>query len=260
MGRYEEALADFTRAIDLHSDYSWAIAARGQTYRLMGRYEDALTDLTRAIELNPKSEEAYWERAETLRTTGRHNEALDDFAHTLDLLSRLIEARPENASHHFNKGYLLFGLDRVEEAILEFLEVIRLRPHDILSARVMLGVVAWPSDQEKARQHFDDSLSSPGATLTPWTKALFRAIAIAGLGRADKAVRELEAALPLRSADETLLDLVTEHMLQRLKSPPLPGLDILYRLNAFAAISSSEEDRNRDCRTVTTPGCEPDAD
>ena len=53
MGRYEEALADFTRAIELDPADAWAIASRGQTYRLMGRYDEALADFTRAIELDP---------------------------------------------------------------------------------------------------------------------------------------------------------------------------------------------------------------
>ena len=54
MDRYEEALADFNRAIDLDPSYAWALANRGETYRRMERYEEALADLTRAIDLNPE--------------------------------------------------------------------------------------------------------------------------------------------------------------------------------------------------------------
>jgi tetratricopeptide (TPR) repeat protein len=49
MGRYDDALTDLSRAIDLNPQYAWAIANRGLTYQLMGRYDDALTDLTGAI-------------------------------------------------------------------------------------------------------------------------------------------------------------------------------------------------------------------
>ena len=52
MGRHGEALADFTRAIELNPAYGLALSSRGETYRLMGRYDEALSDLTRAIELN----------------------------------------------------------------------------------------------------------------------------------------------------------------------------------------------------------------
>ena len=49
MEPHEEALTDFTRAIDLDPGCG-AIASRGQTYRLMGRYEEALADFNRAID------------------------------------------------------------------------------------------------------------------------------------------------------------------------------------------------------------------
>ena len=47
------ALADFTRAIELDPNDAWAITSRGQTYQAMERYDDALADFTRAIELDP---------------------------------------------------------------------------------------------------------------------------------------------------------------------------------------------------------------
>jgi tetratricopeptide (TPR) repeat protein len=41
------------RAIELDAEYAWAIARRGETYREMERYDDALADFNRAIELDP---------------------------------------------------------------------------------------------------------------------------------------------------------------------------------------------------------------
>ena len=56
LDHYEEAVADFTRAIGLSSTFDAAIAGRGLAYQEMGRYEEALTDFTQAIELNPESQ------------------------------------------------------------------------------------------------------------------------------------------------------------------------------------------------------------
>ncbi len=50
MGKFEDALADLSRAIELDDKYAWAIAIRGVTYRQMGKFEDALADLSRAID------------------------------------------------------------------------------------------------------------------------------------------------------------------------------------------------------------------
>jgi tetratricopeptide (TPR) repeat protein len=53
MGRYEEALAAFSRAIELDPDTAWLIGGRAAVYQLMGRYEEALADFSRAIDLDP---------------------------------------------------------------------------------------------------------------------------------------------------------------------------------------------------------------
>jgi tetratricopeptide (TPR) repeat protein len=57
--RFEEALADFDKAIALDDQYAWAIACRGETYRQMERFEEALADFDKAIALD-KEEEWYW--------------------------------------------------------------------------------------------------------------------------------------------------------------------------------------------------------
>jgi len=51
-GRFGEALADFSRAIELDPANARVIAARGDVHRLMGRYDEALADLSRSIELD----------------------------------------------------------------------------------------------------------------------------------------------------------------------------------------------------------------
>ncbi|MHC5897710.1 tetratricopeptide repeat protein, partial [Nostoc sp.] len=65
--RYPEALEDFDRAIELNPKLDWAIANRGETYRLMKRYPEALKDFDRAIELDPKYDWAIANRGETYR-------------------------------------------------------------------------------------------------------------------------------------------------------------------------------------------------
>jgi tetratricopeptide (TPR) repeat protein len=84
-GRYDEALADYTRAIELDPSDAWAIAERGQTCRLMGRYDEALADYTRAIELDPYDAAVMAERGETFRLMGRYEEALADYTRAIEL-------------------------------------------------------------------------------------------------------------------------------------------------------------------------------
>ncbi len=51
--RYDQAIADFTRAIELDPSNAVIMAARGETCRLSGRYDQAAVDFARAIVLDP---------------------------------------------------------------------------------------------------------------------------------------------------------------------------------------------------------------
>jgi tetratricopeptide (TPR) repeat protein len=85
MERYEEALQDFNRAVELDPKLDWATASRGETYRLMERYEEALQDFNRAIELNPKYDWAIASRGLTYLFMKRYEEALQDFNRAIEL-------------------------------------------------------------------------------------------------------------------------------------------------------------------------------
>lgn len=67
MGRYEEALTDFTHVLELDPQDQWAIASGGEIYRLLGRFDEALADFNQAIELWPES------RLDRCRTRGKHH-------------------------------------------------------------------------------------------------------------------------------------------------------------------------------------------
>ncbi len=80
---------------------AWAIASRGQAYLTLKRYDQALADLNRAIELDPAEAwaidlnraieldpddaEAIGSRGQACRLLGREEEALADFARATEL-------------------------------------------------------------------------------------------------------------------------------------------------------------------------------
>ncbi|MEH2302724.1 MAG: tetratricopeptide repeat protein [Nostoc sp.] len=143
MKRYEEALPDFDRAIELDSKYAWAIANRGVTYHLMKRYTEALEDFDRLIELNPKYDWAItirgvtyrlielnpkyeWviaSRGETYRLMERYTQALEDF-------DRAIELNPKLDWAIASRGQTFLQLKRYNEALADFNCAIGLKSHD----------------------------------------------------------------------------------------------------------------------------------
>jgi tetratricopeptide (TPR) repeat protein len=121
MGRYDKALADFDRAIELDPDYSWIIARRGETCRQMGRYEEALADFDCVIELDPDYAWAIAGRGETHRQMGRCQEALADF-------DCAIELDPDYAWTIARRGETYLLMERYEKALADFDRAIELDP------------------------------------------------------------------------------------------------------------------------------------
>lgn len=53
MGKYDQAINYFQRALELKSTYAWAHAHLGASYRDLGNFNEALAALGKAIELDP---------------------------------------------------------------------------------------------------------------------------------------------------------------------------------------------------------------
>lgn len=103
LGNFQEALANFNRAIEIDPNYANAYNNRGATQGKLGNHEEAIADFSRAIELDPELAEAYYGRGVELVELGSHGEAIADF-------NRAIELNP-------NDGYSYIKLASAYEAI-----------------------------------------------------------------------------------------------------------------------------------------------
>ncbi|MCK9614063.1 MAG: tetratricopeptide repeat protein [Candidatus Omnitrophica bacterium] len=61
--KYDEAITEYNKAIELNPNYAEAYNNRGVAYNVKGSYDQAISDFTRAIEINPSYAEAYYDRA-----------------------------------------------------------------------------------------------------------------------------------------------------------------------------------------------------
>jgi tetratricopeptide (TPR) repeat protein len=67
MRRYEEAIADFSRAIEINPRDSWALSRRGAAYQSLKIFEEAYIDLTHAVEIDPNNAWAWAQRGSLFR-------------------------------------------------------------------------------------------------------------------------------------------------------------------------------------------------
>ncbi|MFC9163728.1 tetratricopeptide repeat protein, partial [Streptomyces fungicidicus] len=102
-GRYEQAIADLTAALELDPTHTWALADRGHAHQQAGHYEQAIADFTAALELDPTHTWALADRGHAHRQAGHYEQARED-------LERAVEADPEDLNITFEK----LMLDTVE--------------------------------------------------------------------------------------------------------------------------------------------------
>lgn len=110
LGRLEEALEAYDRAIQLQPDYAWAWARRARTLRLLERYEEALACYDRALTLDPNYAWAYNGKGIILDRLQRHEDALVCFTQATEL-------NPRDVWYWYNRGDLLDKLGRRREAM-----------------------------------------------------------------------------------------------------------------------------------------------
>ena len=76
---YQEAIEDYTKAITIYPEYSYAYSDRGAAYLELKQYPLALADFNKAIELNPKPYRPYLGRGLVYESLGNPGDARKDF-------------------------------------------------------------------------------------------------------------------------------------------------------------------------------------
>ncbi len=144
-GRYDEALADYTRALELDPGDVWALVNRGQTYRAMERHDEALCDLSQAIELNPSSAWAPVNRGQTYQAMKRYDEALADY-------TRALELDPSDAATFLAlRGGTYQDMKRYDEALADYTRAIELDPSSAPAIALR--------DRIQAEKHYEEVLA-----------------------------------------------------------------------------------------------------
>jgi tetratricopeptide (TPR) repeat protein len=84
-GRFDLALLDFNRAIEIRPDFTLAYINRGTAHQEMGHYDLSIRDFNRAIELEPDNSMAFNNRGFTYVLIGDFERARKDLERSLEL-------------------------------------------------------------------------------------------------------------------------------------------------------------------------------
>jgi tetratricopeptide (TPR) repeat protein len=110
LGRYEEALEYYDKALEIDSEYVSGYNLKGVVLDRLKRYNEALTCYNRALELDQNYIEAWHNKGLTLTKLDRKEEAIESFDNALKIDNTYSFA-------WYNKGTVLEKLGRLQEAL-----------------------------------------------------------------------------------------------------------------------------------------------
>ncbi|GCA95367.1 tetratricopeptide repeat protein, partial [Microcystis aeruginosa] len=124
--KYELALADFNKAIEINRNDAVAYSGRGELYYYQKKYELALADWNKAIKINPNFAMAYTNRGILYYNQQKYDLALSDWTKAIDI-------NPNYALAYTNRGILYRDLQKYELALADWNKAIKINPNYALA-------------------------------------------------------------------------------------------------------------------------------
>jgi tetratricopeptide (TPR) repeat protein len=123
LGKYQAAIPDHDRAIEIDPEYATAYNNRGLAKYSLGQNQAAINDYDRAIEIDPQAADPYNNRGTAKFKLGEYQAAINDY-------DRAIEIDPEGAAVYYNRGFAKYNCGQHQAAINDYDRAIKIDPQD----------------------------------------------------------------------------------------------------------------------------------
>ncbi|MER5502998.1 tetratricopeptide repeat protein [Streptomyces sp. NPDC002561] len=185
--RYEQAIADYDRAIELGLEGDLAHHGRGLVHLAMHQYRDALADFTRAVEADPADPANLVQRAWTHKLLGEDEEAVGDYDGVLAL-------EPDDVFARTMRGTVRRELGHHDEAIADFDQALTIDPNYVfaLTSRGLAHQILHRYDEAIA--DFDQAFTIDPNDVYALNS---RGLAHQALHRYDEAIADFDQALTI---------------------------------------------------------------
>lgn len=189
-GRFQEAEADFRKALTIKPDFDDANGNLGHLLDKQGHPAEGLVYIRRAIAANPALVAAHLDLGEALSDSGQVDQAIDEF-------KRVLARDPQNADALNNYGVSLAMKGQLAEAEEHIEAAIRLNPNDASAHGNLGNVHSMMSRFDLAIEDYRKSLALKPTAETHFNlgNALYQKGDLAG------AAEHFESAIKLRPVD-----------------------------------------------------------
>jgi tetratricopeptide (TPR) repeat protein len=111
-GRYDEAIVEYTRSINLQPRNPEPYLGRAYAYQKKGQYDYALADYTRATEVDPKDPHTFLARGLFYDFLGKPQQAIEDY-------NRALMVNPSFADAFYYRGVAWEKLGNSQSAVAD---------------------------------------------------------------------------------------------------------------------------------------------
>ena len=196
MGKMHEAEDAYRRAISMRKDYWGGYSALGAFYYNAGRYDEAAAQFRRVIELVPENARGYTNLGGIFYFQGKYQQAQELFEKSLSL--------QPNYRAYSNLGTLYFFQARYSDAARMFEKALQVNDKDPRLWQYVAAAYYWaPGERDKARAAYQKAalMMEKELKLNPRDSKLMLALADCEsmLGRRHRAVEPQEVALALHA-------------------------------------------------------------
>jgi tetratricopeptide (TPR) repeat protein len=147
LGKIEEAIEAYQKAISLKPDFAEAYYNMGNAIKEQGKLDEAIEAYTKAISIKPDHAKGYNNMGIALENQGKLEEAIGAYAKTLSI-------KPDHAEAYYNMGNALKEQGKLDKAIEAYNKALKLKP-DYAEAKTNLAILLFESRRfEEAEKFF----------------------------------------------------------------------------------------------------------
>jgi len=115
IGQYDQAISDFSKAIEIDPRLAHAYNNRGAAFLYKAQYDQAILDLSKAIEIDPRLAHAYNNRGWAYIKKWQYDRAISDF-------NKTIEIDPAFAEAYFNRAVVYFFKEEYDKSLVDVIK------------------------------------------------------------------------------------------------------------------------------------------
>jgi tetratricopeptide (TPR) repeat protein len=187
VGRYEEAIGSYDRALEIDGNSSYAWFGRGCSLAELGKHEEAISSYDRALEIDPNYFYSWYNRGNSLALSGKCEEAISSYDCALKIDANCSDA-------WYLRGISLAELGKHEEAISSYNSVLEIDPNYFYAWYNRGNLLAELGKYEESISSYDRALKIDSSNVNSWYN---RGISLEKLEKFEEAISSYDRALEI---------------------------------------------------------------